>query len=101
MMRFNRTITALKIPGVGGTKEVFSDLFDALTQNIASSITSLDVSNNTIEDKGIFSLSSFFQTTPNNIISLNISNTGSGKQVQTEKNPIFFFFSLNFFFFLS
>jgi Ran GTPase-activating protein (RanGAP) involved in mRNA processing and transport len=56
---------------VGGTKDGFSALFDALSLNKANNISTFDLANNAMEDKGLQVFANFLQVTP---ISIFFSN---------------------------
>eukprot|EP01114_Cavostelium_apophysatum_P017693 TRINITY_DN5318_c0_g1_i2.p1 TRINITY_DN5318_c0_g1~~TRINITY_DN5318_c0_g1_i2.p1 ORF type:complete len:955 (-),score=273.67 TRINITY_DN5318_c0_g1_i2:490-3312(-) len=79
-VKFNRTVTTLILSNISSSKESFQALFDALIANKACAITSLDISNNPIEDKGIAALGSFISVTSNPVSSINVSNTNMGKE---------------------
>ena len=79
MMKFNDTLTDLCVREVGGTREGFLALFDSFTLNKSCTITSLDLSNNALDDKGLVALGNWISQAPQGIQKLVIENVAVTK----------------------
>eukprot|EP01119_Soliformovum_irregulare_P020768 TRINITY_DN6782_c0_g1_i1.p1 TRINITY_DN6782_c0_g1~~TRINITY_DN6782_c0_g1_i1.p1 ORF type:complete len:1015 (+),score=334.12 TRINITY_DN6782_c0_g1_i1:326-3046(+) len=79
MFRFNRNITDLNISFVGAPKEGVTTLFDALSFNKNAVLTSLDISNNSLDDKTFTSMANFVTSSSENLKCVIANNVGMGK----------------------
>lgn len=93
MLKYNMQLEEIRLPAIGGNPQTFSLMAEALAFNKRIKIKVLDISNNTIEDKGAMSVAKFLLGTPCGIVSLDLSNIGMTKHGATaifealEKNP--------------
>lgn len=70
----NSTLTHLTISSIGGPKDNLANLFEAMANNSDCRITHLDVSNTSIEDKGLTALANYLKRTSVAISHLDISS---------------------------
>jgi len=78
LMEINSTLTSITLSGVQAVG--FENLFVSMSKNPKCMITSIDLSNTLLEDKGIQSLASFLNKTQNQFVHLNVCNTGIGSK---------------------
>lgn len=61
-MRYNTTLTSLTVDNVGATKEGVAALAEALMSNKKIKLTYLDISHNSLGDKGVIALNQYHLT---------------------------------------
>eukprot|EP01132_Coremiostelium_polycephalum_P009748 gene9748-11973_t len=78
-LKTNSTVEDLSLNNVGAKGDTLPIIATTLSVNKNIALTSIDLSNNPFEDKGLVAFSSFVGSSPRGIASLDVSNTSSGK----------------------
>ncbi len=64
---------------MGLTKEGIATISEALTVNKLVALTSINISNNNIEDKGMIAFASYIGSMNRGLVKLNVASCGAGK----------------------
>jgi len=78
-MKYNGAFIEIVLQGLGSSASSFAALFDGMAGNTDCRVSSIDISNNNIEDKGAASLANFLKTAKHQTRVLNLDNTSIGK----------------------
>ncbi|KAF2075298.1 hypothetical protein CYY_003375 [Polysphondylium violaceum] len=79
LLKTNSTIEDLSLNNTGLKSDTLPIISTTLAANKNLALTSIDLSNNPFEDKGMVPFSAYVAASPRGIASLDVSNTGTGK----------------------
>eukprot|EP01116_Phalansterium_solitarium_P004867 TRINITY_DN1604_c1_g3_i1.p1 TRINITY_DN1604_c1_g3~~TRINITY_DN1604_c1_g3_i1.p1 ORF type:complete len:955 (-),score=337.75 TRINITY_DN1604_c1_g3_i1:456-3320(-) len=78
-LRSNTKLEELVLDRVGITKEGIATISEAMIANKALALTTINLANNTLEDKGLTSFSMYIAGLPRGLVKLDLSGCSAGK----------------------
>jgi len=79
MFRKNKTITEVVLTGVGMNRDGLAALSDALAANRDNAVNTIDLSNNSFDEKGMQSFANFIGSMSHGVVRLNLASCGFNK----------------------
>ncbi|PRP75063.1 hypothetical protein PROFUN_03899 [Planoprotostelium fungivorum] len=79
MMRFNGSLEEITLHAVGGTSSLFGNLFEAMASNPDCKVSSIEVTNNNVDDKGAIGLASYIKVAKSHLRMLYLDECSIGK----------------------